>query len=199
MKKETKRNTAALIAAVLLLSMAARYATLTVRGEIQPVLASWLLFALATTLSLWTYLFTDKHSLVSNIGNAIDLVVVAVIICSILAYGQNIRYKVNGFEWSCFIAATAIAVYWSVTRRHKATNLALQGILTLAYLPMLYHLWLASINTESITAWIIAWLACTSSFAAAKFGEDGLAMVYAGRAWLLVSATLILIIRLELR
>ena len=175
-----------------------RYSWLTRQGDIQPVMATWLLFCVAVSLSLWTYWSSKKHSVVSNVGNAIDFIIVWMILASIIFLGKNVRLGFNGFEIGCLIASAIILVFWRISKKHQASNLSLQGIMTIAYFPTLRQLWSAKDNTESFSIWIVIWIASTAALIPAFTDKDKLAIAYASRAFILVTVLLGLMIRIEL-
>lgn len=193
------KKAAALTTAVLMLVVGGRYSWLTYQGEIQPVLATWLLFYVAIILSFWTYWSSEKHSLISNVQNAVDTIAVGMILFSIIFLGKNVRLGFNGLELGCLIASGAVLVFWKMSKLHEVSNLTLQGIMAIAYLPTLYQLWQAAKNTESFGPWIVGWIASATALVPAIMDRDKLAIVYAARALIFTSILLGLMIRLELR
>lgn len=190
----------AMIAAVALSLVGGfRYITQTIDGVIQPTMTTWLLFAVAVSLSMWTYLATEKHSMLTNIGNTIDLVFCWIELFAIVFVSPHPRLGLNFFEVCCIAAALLIGYGWRRTRKHVLANLAIQGIMVVAYLPTLYGLWYATTNHESLSAWSIQWLVCACALVTAIEKRDRLAMIYAGRAVTFVSLMLFLMIRIELR
>ncbi len=193
------RKIAVFIVTVLMLIVGFRYSWLTWQGQIQPTLATWLLFFVATFLSFRTYWATEKHSFAGNIINTIDLFNVCLITFSILVLGKNTRMGFNAFELGCLIASGAILIFWKLSKLHVASNLALQVIMTVAYFPTLHHLWSALKNTEQLDVWIMVWVASVFALIPAFIDRDKLAFVYASRSLIMVSALLILILRIYLR
>ncbi|MFH1766698.1 MAG: hypothetical protein ABH826_01240 [Patescibacteria group bacterium] len=197
--KEKIRVVAALAVAGLMLVFCLRYAWLTWQSEIRPVLATWLLFCLATSLSFATYWSTKKRSVVGNIGNFIDVVSTSSILVSIVLLSADSLLEFNLFEIGCLVAAILILIAWLISKWHVIANFAFQGVMLVGVFPTLYHLWSATKNTESLFAWILATLASFISLIPAIIDRDKIAIVYATRACVIVTAVMALIIRLEIR
>jgi len=173
-----------------------RYSWLTGTGEIQPVFATWLFICLGCSISLWTYWSTKKHSIIGNIGNAVDFVGNWIIFIVVVLLGHGVRFAPNLFEVACLVGVVVIFVLWRFSHWHVASNFGLQIIMTIAYLPMIYHLWYATTNTEPFTAWGVTWVAIMLSFIPAIMDRDLLAFVYNMRRFVLISTTLVLMYRL---
>jgi hypothetical protein len=197
--KLTAAQAAALAVVTLMLCFGVSYSWLTWQGKVTPVLATWMLFCVATSLSFWTYWSTEKHSLMGNIGNTIDLMVAWLILGAILVLGKDIRLGFNPFEISCLVASGVILTFWKLTKQHVAANLALQGVMAIAFLPTLYQLWHATQNTETFGLWLIVWIATCLALIPAWMKKDRLAMVYVCRGIIFVTVLLGLMIRIEIR
>lgn len=190
---------AAYVVTILMLIVGFRYSWLTWQGEIQPVLATWVLFLVAVGLSFMTYWSTTKHSVAGNIINVVDLFNVCLIMFSILVLGKNIRLGFNLFEIGCLVASGTILIFWRLSRKHATSNMALQAIMTVAYFPMFYQLWHASRNTEQLGVWVLVWVASAIALIPATIDRDKLGFIYAMRSLSMVSVVLILMFRINLR
>jgi hypothetical protein len=179
--------------------VAVRYSWLTAHDQIHPVLATWLIFCVAVTFSLMTYWSSKQHSLISNIANVSDLVTVWMVLASILLFSKEVRLHFNAVEIACLLVSGTVLVWWRFTKQHAASNIMLQIVMTVAYLPTLFQLWYAQSNTESFGVWAVTWVGSCVALVPAIIDRDKLAVVYALRALLLISAIIGLMIRLELR
>ncbi|MEX1063914.1 MAG: hypothetical protein WED06_01090 [Candidatus Paceibacterota bacterium] len=195
---ETK-EIAALIVVLLYLISALRYCWQTVKGQIRPVFATWLLFAVATGLSLATYFSSEKHSAVSNIGNVCDATATWSVFLVISIFAKNKIWGFNRFEKRCLLAAGLIVIFWIFSREHVVANLLLQSLITVGYLPMIRSLWRTVGNTESFLAWSLCLIAVIVSIYPAAAGDDSLALTYVLRGLGCVSLTLLIMLRAELR
>lgn len=176
----------------------ARYSWLTATGQIHPVFATWLFICLGCSVSFWTYWSTKEHSIIGNIGNAVDFIGNWLIFVVVVALGHDVRFMPNLFEVGCLISVVVVFAMWRFTNWHAVSNYGIQVIMTIAYLPMIYHLWYASENTEPFTAWGITWVAIMLSFIPAimDWHKNKLAVVYNLRRFVLISTTLGLMYRL---
>jgi len=172
-----------------------RYSWLTSCGVIHPVFATWLLFFVPVVLSFLTYWSSPKHSIGGNIANATDLVIVTMILLTMVCSG-NSQLHFNRFEVVCFIMSAAVIVFWRVTKRSVAANFATQVILTIGYMPMLYHLWHAKSNSESVSTWCLVWISAVVATIPAIIDKDRVGIIYALRAVALVSIALLLMLRI---
>lgn len=188
------RKISAFIATALMLIVGFRYSWLTWQGEIQPVLATWLLFLVAVFLSFMTYWSTEKHSFTGNIINTTDLFNMCLIMFSIIVLGKNTILEFNAFDISCLVASGIILVFWRLSKMHVIANLALQGIMTVAYFPTIYRLWHTKTNTEQFGVWILVWIASAVALIPAYINRDKLGMIYASRSLTMVSVVLILML-----
>ncbi len=194
------REAIALTVSTLLVIATARYCYLTVKKRIAPVITSWLLFALATTLSLATYLHSERHDIVRNIGNAVDVITVLTV-TSFIAFSNRSEKGLNfkRREIVCLLASAVITVFWSVSHNDTISNLAIQGILLAGYLPLADHLWRAEENTEPTFIWAIYLVASTIALYLPIKEKDLLATIYNLRAVISVATVLFLILRIKFR
>jgi len=201
--REFWRRGAAFLTVSLMSVMYVRYAWLTATGDIQPRLATWLLSAIAVSISMASYLShrleTDPgrgkmDGFITNAQNSIDLLGTWLISAAIFFSARADAYF-NGFDLVCIGAAVAILVFWRLNRKHAAANLAIQIIMVVAYFPTFYVLWSAGQNTESFVTWGMTWIAAAASVVPAVLDKDKLAVVYSGRAVLLVTLLLLLMLR----
>lgn len=139
----------AFITSSLMAIFAVRYCYLIVEGEIHPVFATWILFSLATTIGIWTYLSSvdSKKDLVTNIANTTDVFVTWSILIFLVLFGKKVRYDFSAFEVSCILVVVGILVYWKISQKANMANVAVNGILAIGYLPTIAYLWGSAINT----------------------------------------------------
>lgn len=195
------RNATALTVAFMMTGMTVAYCYLAVTGETAPVLTSWVLFAVATSLGLATYLKVDKSErgdVVTNIANTIDPVICWVGVLVLAFFGKRVRITPTVFEITCLVGAVAIFWYWKKSDNSRNANLAVNLLLSVAYVPTFINLWYAKENTESFLTWGVALVACSISLINPIRERDFLAKVYAARAITLVVILMSLMLRLEL-
>ena len=169
------------------------------KGNVKPVLATWLFFALATVLSFITDFRQDGvHGLLANAYNVVDTCA-TLIIFFVIIFNKNTSKKFNTFEKSCLVAVFIIFLIWLATGQNIFTHLAIQAILIVAYLPTLIHLWKAKENTESLSMWSFDSAASALGTIEPLCTMDFLPLVYGIRAVVSTLAVIILIIRLKFK
>lgn len=184
---------------VLAVLLTFRYCQLIISGRVKPVLATWLMFCVADSLSFLTYIFTEKPSFLGNIANMIDMFEVWVILFATLICQSKHQRRPNFVESFCLAVSAGIAIFWFFTGQHVISNLSLQIIMVLAYGPQFQTLWFASENTEYFKIWAATLIMGVGAFFSSWGKQDLLGMVYSGRAIILISITLYLIRRVEKR
>ena len=190
---------AKLIAAAVVLLVASasgRYCWKTLTHRIAPRLATWLIFFVASTLSLASYYAHARAqaSFVANIGNHVDVIELVAIVVSVLisARYERERLRLEPFDMWCLAFAGLIVAFWTVTGSSLAANILLQILICVGYCPTLQHLFKERRNTEPFDVWcaslVIAVLAIVPPFLVRH--RDWLAIAYAGRATLSVMIVL---------
>jgi len=172
-----------------------RYSSLTIRKKIEPSLAMWIFFTIAVVGSLSSYLLEGDFSPLDNILNTSDIVLCGTVSLVIFFFGGR-EARFNRFEIGCLVVVLFILTFWYFSKAHFATNLSLQLIQFMAYIPVYYRMWKAGRNTESFTTWGLLLAVSLISLFTAK---GLLAVVYSSRASICVAVLLILMIRLELK
>ena len=163
---------------ILNLAMAVYYYWLIYNKKIKPSLAMWVFFTLAVGMSLFTYMKQDSHSLWDNILNTTDLFFVSSVTLSIILFGDH-STRFNRFDLGCLLVVALIVVFWLITRNHVITHLMVQGILVIAYFPVISRMIRTKENNESYLMWggMLA-----ASVLALFSTEGGLANIYTIRA-----------------
>ncbi len=170
-----------------------RYCFLIYKNKIKPVLAMWLFFTLAVTMSLTTYMAESNFSLWDNILNTADLILVSTVSVMIYIYGDK-SSRFTGFDKGCLVAVALIALFWFITKTHFLSHTMIQGVLVIAYFPVIRRLWISRENSEPFSVWILMMIA---PFFALLSSKGVLATVYSVRAIVSTSLLLILMLRIE--
>lgn len=158
--------------------MTGYYYWLIYNKKIRPSLAMWVFFTLAVGISLLTYMKQGEHSLWDNILNTTDLFFVSSVTISILLFGDS-STRFNRFDIGCLLVVVLILVFWLFTQNHLITNLLVQGILVIAYFPVVSRMLNTKVNNESYIIWGGMLLAAGLALISSK-GE--LANIYSARA-----------------
>ncbi|HEY5588455.1 MAG TPA: hypothetical protein VIK86_05800 [Candidatus Paceibacterota bacterium] len=173
------------------------YVHLIVSGIIHPTLMTWVMFCVAVILSFATYWSSEKHSFLNNACNTVDLISVIVITSTIIFFGKDVRFNINMIEIICIALSLVILFFWRITRKHETSNMLLQIVMSIAYLPTFYQLWVAYESSESLITWSVMWFASITGVTTGILGKDKLATIYSFRSFLLISILIILILRLN--
>ncbi len=169
------------------------YCYLTYKQRIKPALAMWIFFTIAVGISLATYMKADHFSLLDNILNTTDLALTAIISIAIYLFGDHTT-RFSRFDKGCLIAVSIIVLFWFVTKNHVVTHTLTQGILVIAYFPVISRLWKTRENGESFLIWTGMLLAPALSLLSSK---GMLATIYSVRAIVCISILMILMLRVE--
>ncbi len=166
-------------------------------GRVRPVLATWIFITFASILSVITdFAQTGMHGLFLNFYNIVDAVACIIILFTILI-NKNTRRQFTRFEKNCIIAVTIVFLFWLVSGQNIVAHLAIQVILVIAYFPTVVHLWVSSVNTESIGMW--AWDTVASCLGLIEpIGAQALLPIaYGVRSAVSTFTVVLLILRLE--
>lgn len=153
----------------------------------------WIFFTIAVAISLTTYMESDNFSLFDNILNTTDLALTAIVSIAIYLFGDH-STRFSRFDKACLIAVLVIVVFWFITKNHFLTHALTQGILVIAYFPVLSRLWKTKKNGESFLIWTGMLLAPLLSLLSSK---GTLATIYSVRAIVCISVLMLLMIRVE--
>ena len=188
---------AGILAAILMGSVGIRYSYLIFKNRIHPVFTTWLLFSVAVILSLTTYLYSSQHSLIGNIINVMDVAMCLAILLSLFLVDRSISFRFSRFEAYCLFATGIIIIFWIFTEEHFISNLLLQAIIVIAYIPTLMRLRNTDIHKESYGMWITIWIATLFGFFAALIRSDLVGVIYSLRGLLLIILVLIFMYRID--
>lgn len=178
---------------LLNLAITCWYCWLTYKQKIKPALAMWIFFTIAVAISLATYLKSDNFSLLDNILNTTDLALTSIISIAIFLFGDHTT-RFSRFDKGCLIAVLVILLFWFITKNHILTHTLTQGILIIAYFPVLSRLWKTRENGESFLIWLGMLLAPVLSLLSSK---GILATIYSVRAIVCITILLLLMLRVE--
>jgi hypothetical protein len=187
------RNISIVSVSILNLAITFWYCWLTYKQKIKPALAMWIFFTIAVGISLATYLKSDHFSLLDNILNTTDLALTLIVSIAIYIFGDHTS-RFSRFDKGCLIAVSIIVLFWFITKNHFVTHALTQGILVIAYFPVISRLWKTRENGESFVIWIGMLLAPILSLLSSK---GTLATIYSVRAIVCILLLLMLMLRVE--
>jgi hypothetical protein len=153
----------------------------------------WIFFTIAVGISLTTYMESDHFSLLDNILNTTDLALASIVSIAIYLFGDHTT-RFSRFDKGCLIGVLVIVLFWFITKNHVITHTLTQGILVIAYFPVISRLWKTRENGESFIVWIGMLLAPALSLLSSK---GILATIYSVRAIICILILLTLMLRIE--
>lgn len=178
---------------LLNLAITASYCWLTYRQKIKPALAMWIFFTIAVAISLATYLQSANFSIFDNILNTTDVALATAVSVTIYLFGDHTT-RFTRFDKGCLVAVMVIVLFWLITKNHIITHALTQGILVIAYFPVVSRLWKTRENSESFLIWAGMLLAPMLSLLSSK---GMLATIYSVRAMICITVLMLLMLRVE--
>jgi hypothetical protein len=194
-KRIQVRETSIIAVVAIYFFILVRYCWLIWKDRIKPAMAMWVFFSIAVGGSLVTYLSAGDYSLLDNILNTSDLVLVVTVSVFIFIFGDR-STRFNRFDFGCLIAVLVIVVFWLISQHHVVSHVSIQVILVIAYFPVISRIWKSNKNTEPFVVWIGFFLAPCISLLSSK---GVLATIYSFRAIISISVLLALMVRAELK
>lgn len=177
------------ITALIELIFTVTYIRLIRQGKKSPTLSTWVIFLAGSGLSLITYCLAGSRDLGSAILNTLDVFTVSAVVVAITLWGKEQKGFRPFEKW--YIAGIALVIaYGLVTGDAWHSNLFMQLLMSLGYLPLLHTLITEKRNTEPFLPWILTLAAGVASIYPALAGGKKLAALYSIRASVLVAATL---------
>jgi hypothetical protein len=169
------------------------------KGNIKPVLATWLFFSFAAILSvIMNYKESGFSGISANLFNLTDTIVL--IVCTVfILLKKETRRTFTLFEKFCLLAVGLVFAGWISTGENVISYLAIQVMFLIAYMPTFVHLWKADKNTESLIMWVLNCVACIFGVVLPILQRDFLPTVYGVRAVLCTATVVVLILRLQNR
>jgi hypothetical protein len=155
----------------------------------------WVFFSIAVGGSLVTYLSSGDYSLLDNILNTSDFVLVVIVSVFVFIFGDR-STRFNRFDIGCLVAVVGIMAFWLISQHHVVSHVSIQVIMVIAYFPVISRIWKSNENTESFAAWIGLFLTPCISLLSSK---GVLATIYSLRAIISTSILLALMVRAELK
>ena len=174
---------------ILLIGSAIWYSILTILGEIQPVVATFIMALVYFSISEATY--WSKHRSASIWNNMamhagfVNVILATIVVIGTALWKGNFIADFNSFHYLCLGLSTVILIIWKLTKNHTLSFLLIQLVAVIAYLPMFSRVLTAEIQTESNVMWIAILLASITAIPKVWKGykeqKDWLGFIYIGR------------------
>ncbi len=147
------------LAAVLALIAYGLYLRQAIKGQSTPNPSSWMIWFIAGVINTFTY-FSVVHN---NVWQSLFVFAVTFSVLILLVYSllRGRFSKITPLEIFIFILALGIGIFWQLTSNDRISNLLLQSIYVIAYIPTViglvkhrakehYASWLAAVVSYSI-------------------------------------------------
>jgi hypothetical protein len=188
-----------LIAAIVILVLIAAAALINsykiYTRQVDSTLSTWMIILVASLMSLTTYLSSGNGDWVSGALNSADVISTSIITLTIILFGSR-KWKLRSFEKFYFIGLVVVGLFWFLTSDAFTSNLLIQVIIALGYIPTVHTLIKGRVNTESFTVWGLIFAASIVSLypSLIAFTSSGelLSLVYTLRSIVLLSLVLVL-------
>ena len=181
---------------LLMLGFGFWYAFQVFKGNTKPALSTWLIMFTGTSLSLITYLLASGWEFHGGILNLVDVLVTVIIISAILLWSKA-EVKFRPFEKWYLVIAGLITLFWLLSRNPFVANLLIQALILIGYFPTIQKLLAEKQNTESFSAWLIAFSAGLLALYPAINSGSILPIIYVGRTLVMQSAIIGLMLYYE--
>jgi hypothetical protein len=179
----------ALLPGLTMVVFAIWYALQILKGKIIPALSTWIIMALGVILSITTYLISSHFNYLGAALNFGD-VLTNIIIISTIVFTRKISLKFRPFEKWYLLVSGLIAIFWLLSHNAFVSNLLVQVILVVSYIPTIHKLVSEKKNTESITAWKICLFASLFALYSSFASSSILSVIYVFRSILMIGIVL---------
>lgn len=199
-KSERRRDVDAIYVAILCSCIAilgnVQYIREIVKGVVTPTKSTWIIFFLVTGLNISSFLKT-RFDLVGGAYSITDCVMCLVILLFTLIYAHKTKTYFKRFEKYYLIGVSLCALFWTISDNSFVTNLLVQSLIVIGYIPTIHNILASKKSSESKLAWILWALAALLSIYPALAKQNTLAIVYSLRATIMCTAILILTYRFQ--
>jgi hypothetical protein len=161
-----------------------------------PTLSTWIIFVVATSLNVVSYLVATRWDMISGVLGLTDAFVSwFILIVTVVSAGYKMQWQ--PFEKYYLIAAGVIVLFWVISRSAFITNILIQILITVGCAATIQNLLYASENHESFLFWGLVLVAATLSLYPAAVDGNLLALMYSVRIIVIVCVILLLMYRLH--
>lgn len=158
-----------------------RYCRRVKLNQIRPFISTWILFGMATTGTLSTYILNGEISPVGLSTKIVDMFLIGAGIRVIAKQDDRLRRKLTPFEYSCFGFWFVFLAAWLLSGRHFASSIFFELLMAYAYLPMWWDLYKTKKNEDSYEMWFGVLVAVLFFLVPALRRGDILALFYLAR------------------
>ncbi len=152
----TISNFLGLLSGVTALLAYAFYLKQAIKGQSTPNPSSWAIWFLAGIINTFTYFSVVN----GNIWQSLFVVAITFSILIVLVYSlfKGKFTKITNLEVVIFLMAIAIGIFWQITSNDRISNLLLQSIYVISYIPTIIGI-TSGRAKENYNSWLIAVIA----------------------------------------
>jgi hypothetical protein len=145
-----------LLAGVTVLITYSLYFRQTLKGQSTPNPSTWAIWLIVGILNSFTYFSVVHENLWQSL--IVIMVTISVIVVFIYSAFKSKFSKLSQTEIIAFVLALLIGIYWQLTANDRLSNLLLQVIYIISYIPTIIGI-IRGHAKEHYMAWVIAALA----------------------------------------
>lgn len=187
---------AAIAVAVILSTASIPYMYQIARRQVSPTLSTWIIFVVATSLNVASYLVATRVDVLSGVLGVTDALVSWVILI-VTVRSTGFKLQLQAFEKYYLTGAGVLVLFWIVSRDAFLTNLLMQLLLTMGCASTIQRLLSATENHESFLFWGLCLIATVISLYPAAVDGNLLAVLYSIRSLVIIGVILLLMLRLH--
>lgn len=193
MFKMNLSNIFGLLAGIIALIAYGFYFKQVVKGQSIPNPSSWAIWLLAGIINTFTYFSVVKGNLSQSFIAISVTFSVAVIFIYSLFKGKF--SKISGIEIIIFLLSLGIGIFWQLTSNDRISNLLLQGIYVISYIPTISGI-IKGTGKEYPVSWITAVIAYIFSIISIllNFQGDWIAIIFPLVNGIIVNGLIVLLI-----
>ena len=170
---------------ITMVLFASWYAYKVYKGAISPALSTWIIMFTGVFLSILTYLVSSHFNYLGAALNFGDVLCNVIIISTILLT-KKFSLRFRPFEKWYLLASAIIVVFWSLSHDAFISNLLVQLILVVSYLPTIQKMITEKKNSESIPVWSVCLFASVVSLYSAFASGNILSVIYVCRSTFMI-------------
>ncbi len=190
------KGSVAIAVAVILIAASLPYVYQISRRHVLPTLSTWIIFVVATSLNVASYLVATRWDLLSGVLGLTDALVCWVILI-VTVISAGFKMQCQTFEKYYLIASGVIVLCWMISMSAFITNVLMQILITVGCSATIQSLLYANENHESCLFWGFVLVAATLSLYPATVDGNFLALIYSIRSIVIVCVILSLMCRLH--
>jgi hypothetical protein len=158
-----------LIAGITALITYSFYFKQTIKGQSTPNPATWIVWLIVGIINAITYFSVTGNNLWQSL--IVFAVTFSVFIVFVYSLFRGRFSKISGIEIISFILALGIGIFWQITSNDGLSNLLLQGIYVISFIPTIIGI-IKGTGKEHYVAWVWAFTAYLFSTISIAFGAS---------------------------